>query len=114
MDPVIPMERWPRRRGRGESSVFPGRLIFAGLIVLVLVLLTVGVDVYTDWLWFGSLGPGAWWLVFGLVGALREWPGPTGRRPGEQADPIGLGLSALRVARTVVAGGILAWRLGAA
>jgi hypothetical protein len=65
-------------------------------------------------LWFGSLGTGSWWLVFGLVGALRECPWPAGRRPAEQADPIGLGLSALRVARTVVAGGILAWRLGAA
>ena len=31
-------------------------------------------------LWFGSLGAGAWWLVFGLVGALREWP-VAGRRP---------------------------------
>lgn len=56
MDPVVPIERWPRRRGRGESVVFPGRILFAGLVVLVLVLLTVGVDVYTDWLWFGSLG----------------------------------------------------------
>ena len=63
-------------------------------------------------LWFGSLGAGGWWLVFGLVGALREWPGWGGARHGEPADPIGLGLSALRVLRTVVAGGILAWRLG--
>ena len=52
-------------------------------------------------LWFASLGAGAWWLVFALVGALREWPpSPT---------PA---LSALRVARTIAAGGILAWRLG--
>ena len=27
-------------------------------------------------LWFASLGRGAWWLVFALVGALREWPTP--------------------------------------
>ena len=63
-------------------------------------------------LWFGSLGAGAWWLVFGLVGALREWPGLPGRRPSEEPDPIGIGLAGLRVLRTVVAGGILAWRLG--
>jgi hypothetical protein len=63
-------------------------------------------------LWFGSLGTGAWWLVFGLVGALREWPGPQGRRPAEPSDPIGIGLSVLRVLRTVIAGGVLAWRLG--
>ena len=62
-------------------------------------------------LWFGSLGTGAWWLVFGLVGALREWPGPVGRRPAEDFDPVGIGLSVLRVLRTVIAGGILAWRL---
>lgn len=52
-------------------------------------------------LWFGSLGTGGWWLVFGLVGMLREWPGST--------SVTG---SLLRVARTVVAGGLLAWRLG--
>jgi len=63
-------------------------------------------------LWFGSLGAGAWWMVFGLVGALREWPGVPGRRPAEETDPIAIGLSVLRVLRTVVAGGILAWRLG--
>ena len=56
MDPVVPMERWPRRHGRGDSHVVQGRLIVAGLVVLLLVLLTVGVDMYTDWLWFASLG----------------------------------------------------------
>jgi hypothetical protein len=54
-------------------------------------------------LWFGSLGAGAWWLVFGLVGALREWP---------VLPPIGVSL--LLVLRTVVAGGLLAWRLAPA
>lgn len=47
-------------------------------------------------LWFGSLGAGAWWLVFLLVGALREWPI---RSPREAA----------RVLRLVGAGGLLAW-----
>ncbi len=65
-------------------------------------------------LWFGSLGAGAWWLVFGLVGALREWPGPRGRRPTEEVDAVAMGLSVLRVLRTVVAGGVLAWRLAPA
>lgn len=65
-------------------------------------------------LWFGSLGAGAWWLVFGLVGALREWPVPRGRRPSEPLDPIAIGVSALHVVRTVVAGGLLAWRLAPA
>jgi uncharacterized membrane protein (UPF0182 family) len=56
VDPVVPMERWPRRRGRSDSYVAQGRLVFAAAIVAVLVLLTVGVDMYTDWLWFGSVG----------------------------------------------------------
>jgi hypothetical protein len=86
-----------------------GRLRRARVFLVEALLLTL-----FGALWFGSLGAGSWWLVFGLVAALREWPGPTGRGPAEQSDPIGLGLSALRVARTVVAGGILAWRLGAA
>ena len=66
-------------------------------------------------LWFGSLGTGAWWLVFGLVAALREWPPggepPTGPRARVARPPVGLQL--LRMLRTLVAGGILAWRLGA-
>jgi hypothetical protein len=65
-------------------------------------------------LWFGSLGAGAWWLVFGLVGALREWPVSRSRRPAERPDPIAIGLSLLLVLRTVVAGGLLAWRLAPA
>ena len=55
-------------------------------------------------LWFGSLGAGGWWLVFGLVGALREWP----------TSRISIAPSLLRVLRTVVAGGLLAWRLAPA
>jgi uncharacterized membrane protein (UPF0182 family) len=33
-----------------------GRLVFVSLVVALLVLGTVGVDMYTDWLWFASLG----------------------------------------------------------
>ncbi|CAN5852984.1 hypothetical protein BH24GEM1_BH24GEM1_04850 [soil metagenome] len=65
-------------------------------------------------LWFGSLGAGGWWLVFGLVGALREWPVPHGGRVPGRSDPISLAASVLRVSRTLVAGGLLAWRLAPA
>jgi hypothetical protein len=65
-------------------------------------------------LWFASLGAGGWWLVFGLVGALREWPGSRGRRTAEPTDAVAIGASLLRVVRTIVAGGLLAWRLGPA
>ena len=49
-------------------------------------------------LWFGSLGSGAWWLVFALLGALMAWP-------------VATLLSAARIVRVVVAGGLLAWTL---
>jgi hypothetical protein len=65
-------------------------------------------------LWFGSLGSGAWWLVFGLVGMLREWPSPRSRQPAERPDPISIGLGLLGVLRTIGAGGLLAWRLAPA
>lgn len=56
MDPVVPMERWPGRHGRGESQLGNGRVAFVGFVVVLLVVATVGVDLYTDWLWFGSVG----------------------------------------------------------
>lgn len=51
-------------------------------------------------LWFGSLGAGGWVLLFLLLGVLREWPPRTA-------------VGAARVARVVVAGGILARMLSA-
>ncbi|MCC7370551.1 MAG: UPF0182 family protein [Chloroflexi bacterium] len=56
MDPVVPTERWPRRQGRGNSPIGNGRIAVVGFVVVLLVLATVGVDLYTDWLWFGSVG----------------------------------------------------------
>ena len=62
-------------------------------------------------LWFDSLGSGAWWLVFLLVGLLV---GFSARLPdgglGMPRETLLLGLR--DVARYVVAGAILAWRLG--
>jgi hypothetical protein len=52
-------------------------------------------------LWFDSLGSGGWWLLFLLVGAIAAG---LPRRPAWRAALID-------VARYVVAGGILAWRL---
>ncbi len=49
-------------------------------------------------LWFASLGAGAWWLIFLLVGALVEWP-------------LRSVLGAARVTRVVASGGLLAWAL---
>jgi len=49
-------------------------------------------------LWFGSLGSGAWWLVFLLLGGLMAWP-------------VRSVVGAARIARIVVAGALLAWTL---
>jgi hypothetical protein len=97
---------WEVVVSRFGSARRNGRLRRARVFLVEALLLTM-----FGALWFGSLGAGAWWLVFGLVGVLREWPGPRGRRPAEETDPAGVGLSVLRVLRTVAAGGILAWRL---
>jgi hypothetical protein len=97
---------WELLLSRVATARGSGRLRRARIFLVEALLLTM-----FGALWFASLGTGAWWLVFGLVGALREWPGPPGRRPAEESDSIGIGLSVLRVLRTVIAGGILAWRL---
>jgi hypothetical protein len=60
-------------------------------------------------LWFESLGHGEWWLVFLLVGALvtlSEPPTPDASRR------TALVVACAGVVRYVVAGAILAWRLG--
>ena len=62
-------------------------------------------------LWFASLGTGAWWIVFALVGAAA-WPAPEGGRRTRRRVSRELASRALGVCRVLVAGGILAWRLG--
>ena len=64
-------------------------------------------------LWFDSLGAGGWWLLFALVGLLVAFP----RRlvmwrhvePGRRRHL--LVHAALDVARYIIAGALLAWRL---
>jgi hypothetical protein len=63
-------------------------------------------------LWFDSLGSGGWWLLFFLVGvlvAIPQWL----RVVAEQALPrrAAVAGACADLARYVVAGGILAWRL---
>jgi hypothetical protein len=64
-------------------------------------------------LWFDSLGAGEWWLLFFLVGLLVALP----RRlvMWQHVEPARrrhlLVHACLDVARYVVAGGLLAWRL---
>jgi hypothetical protein len=63
-------------------------------------------------LWFGSLGTGEWWLLFGVLGALMESNPEQAplRLPRWRAAVSWMA----RVGRIVAAGGLLAWRLGPA
>jgi hypothetical protein len=70
-------------------------------------------------LWFDSLGHGAWWLVFLLVGlmvSLAQGAGPAARTRGargfvgDQGDAVRWTIR--ETIRYVLAGAILAWRLG--
>ena len=65
-------------------------------------------------LWFASLGPGGWWLVFALVGAIREWPEPGDAARHRKRPWRELAMRVVGVVRIVAAGGLLAWRLGPA
>jgi hypothetical protein len=64
-------------------------------------------------LWFDSLGHGGWWLLFVLLGvlvSLAQAPGTTAAAPRSPRDMM---LRATRdTVRYVLAGAILAWRLG--
>ena len=81
-------------------SLLRWRLIEAGLLTLF------------GSLWFDSLGSGGWWLLFLLVGALATlpmWRLPSSEQLPRMARIAGAGAD---LARYVVAGAILAWRLG--
>lgn len=62
-------------------------------------------------LWFDSLGSGGWWLLFLLVGALATIPHwlSRGAELPRRARAVG---ACADLARYVMAGAILAWRLG--
>jgi hypothetical protein len=56
-------------------------------------------------LWFDTLGSGGWWLLFLLIGLLAAYPARWQRK-----QDLAVGL--MDTARYVVAGALLAWRLG--
>jgi hypothetical protein len=82
---------WQWAEHRGNGAAMPARE-WVDVAGEALVITLFGA------LWFASLGAGAWWLVFLLVGAWREWP-PRTRRGG------------FRILRLIGAGGLLAWVL---
>jgi len=84
-----------------ERSLLKWRLAEAALLTLLASL------------WFDSLGSGGWWLLFLLVGALAVVPTWLGAwRRAEMPRGTSLVGVCADLARYVVAGAILAWRLG--
>ena len=94
----------PGREGRSVPLPFP--LLKWRLVEAVLLTLFAS-------LWFDSLGSGEWWVVFLLVGAIAAAPAWLPFHPGDSRPRRAyvVGASA-DVARYVLAGAILAWRLG--
>jgi hypothetical protein len=102
---LVPLLLAPRSGGAGWFVSIPlwmlrWRPVEAGLLTLLASL------------WFDSLGSGGWWLVFGLVGLLATLPPLLHDRsaaPPRRAALLAWG--AADVARYLVAGALLAWRL---
>ena len=94
------------RRGAEPGTVGPSPLRFRWRLVEAAVL-----TLFAS-LWFDSLGSGGWWLLFFLVGILVAMPQWL-RLVAEQALPrrAAVAGACADLARYVVAGGILAWRL---
>ena len=78
----------------GSAAATPASLVAAAFEALAVTLFAS--------LWFDSLGHGAWWVLFGLVGLLAS---ALSTRPA-------LAAVAFTVMRYFGAGAILAWRLG--
>jgi len=114
-----------------------GRLVLAWLpVALVFAGLAEQESVFTKWnilwrsleaaavtllasLWFDSLGHGGWWLLFALLGLIVSLARLRGATTPVAGTPEGgwrrreaLIRAGRDVARYVLAGAILAWRLG--
>jgi hypothetical protein len=106
---------------RAAASDAPAEAPWSGGVGLALVWRSLEAAVVTLFasLWFDSLGHGAWWLVFLLVGlmvSLAQGAAASARAPGPR-ESAGTHRDAVRwtvreTIRYVLAGSILAWRLG--
>ena len=97
------LARPPGQLGTGAAAVRPRhRWRFVEALLLTLFAS----------LWFDSLGRGGWWLLFLLVGALATIPRWLPAQPEQRPVRVLLVGAGSDLARYVVAGAILAWRLG--
>jgi len=100
----LPVGAWLVASGYGLEAWRPGEVAAPPATTAVSVAESVVLTLLAS-LWFDSLGHGGWWLIFLLLGLLQALPGLLLRR---QDAPRFVAA----VARYVLAGAILAWRLG--
>jgi uncharacterized membrane protein len=100
----LPVAAWLVASGYGLEAWRPGELVGPRATTAVSIAESVVLTLLAS-LWFDSLGHGGWWLIFLLLGLLQALPGLMLRRQGAPRF-------AAAVARYVLAGAILAWRLG--
>ena len=94
---LVAAARWFARGRAAPEGTPPQPHPFSRAMVGWLLAESAAVTLFGS-LWFDSLGSGAWWLVFGLVGFLVGFPG-------RWSDGL------VDVARYIGAGGLLALAL---
>jgi len=95
---------------RNADSTRPGRVwVFTKSDVVWRALEAMLATLFGS-LWFDSLGSGEWWLVFLLVGLMVSFARVQGPAPPQRRETIVR--TARDVLRYVLAGAVLAWRLG--
>ena len=100
----LPVGAWLVASAYGLEAWRPGEVAAPAATTVVSVAESVVLTLLAS-LWFDSLGHGGWWLIFLLLGLLQALPSLLLRR---QDAPRFVAA----VARYVLAGAILAWRLG--
>jgi hypothetical protein len=109
---AIPLLGAALARPADQSAVFMAAPVPAVKALLKWRLVEAGLLTLFGSLWFDSLGSGGWWLLFLLVGGLATiptWLPPRHEHLPGRARVAG---ACADVARYIVAGAILAWRLG--
>ena len=93
------------------NSLGDGILVAVSTGLLKLRLGEAGLLTLIASLWFDSLGRGEWWLLFLLIGALAGLPVWFRSQSTEVPTRALVATMIADLARYVVAGGLLAWRL---
>ena len=109
---AIPLLGAALSKPAGQSGLFVAVPVPVMKTLLTWRLVEAGLLTLFASLWFDSIGSGGWCLLFLLVGALATiptWLPPRYEQLSRRARVAG---ACADVARYIVAGAILAWRLG--